>query len=68
MTDVLYLDKDNIVQLVFRRLARVTSMEMLLSMSREDLLSFEYVAVPARTPEKINRLEATLIRSFKGYV
>ena len=37
-------------------------------MSREDLFSFEYVATLGRTPEKINRLKATLIREFKGCV
>ena len=68
LTDVLDLDIDSIVQKVLRGLARVTSVEMLLGMSRDDLLSFKYVDSLGSAPEKINRSKASLIRAFKGYV
>ena len=68
LTEVLDLDKDNIVRLVLKGLARANSVEMLLGMSREDLLSFEHAATSGGTPKKINRSKVTLIRAFKGHV
>ena len=68
LTNVLDLDKGNIVQLILKELARVNSIEMLLGMSREDLLSFEHAATSGGTPKKINRSKVTLIRAFKGHV
>ena len=68
LTEVLDLDKDKIVQLIIKGPARVNSVEMLLRMSRENLLSFEYAATSGSAPEKINRSEVALIRAFKGCV
>ena len=56
------------MKLVLRGPARVTSAEMLLGISRENLLSFEYVDSSGSTSKKINRSEASLIRAFKGHI
>ena len=56
------------MELVLRGPARVNSVEMPLSMSREDLLIFEHIATLGSDPETINGLEAALIRVFKGHV
>ena len=68
LTEVLDLDKDNIMQLILKGPARINSVEMLLRMSREDLLGFDYTATSGSTPKKINRSEVVLIRVFKGHV
>ena len=68
LTDVLHLDKDNIVQLILKELARVNSVAMLLGMTKEDSLSFNHAATSGSVPEKMNRSEVALIRTFKGHV
>ena len=56
------------MKLVLRGPARVTSAEILLGMSTDNLLSFEHIDSSGSTPEKIKTLEASLVRTFEGHV
>ena len=68
LDEVFDKDKDSIIQLVIRGPARITSVEELIGMSKEDLLSFEYFATKESAPQSLNRSEVALIRAFKGYI
>ena len=65
---VLNLEKDHIIQLILRGPARVISVEILLGLSKEDLLSFECTPATGGNPESLNRSDMSLVRVFKSFI
>ena len=63
---LLDLEDNNTIQLIIRGL--VTSVELLLAISKEDLIKYEYVPSKGEVPLSINSAEFALLRSLKRHI
>ena len=68
LNTVLGLENNHVTQLIIKGLARITSIELLLSISKEDLIKREYISSKGEAPLSINSAEFLLLRSLKGYI
>ena len=65
---MLNLDNTYAIKLIIRGPTRITSIEILLVMSKKDLINFEYFLSEGETPLSINSAEIALLRSLKRYI
>ena len=62
------LEETHPMQLILRGPGRVTSVESLLGMTNENLMSFKYIKEEEKEPLSLNGAEISLIRVLKGYI
>ena len=62
------LEETHPMQLILRGPGRVTSVESLLGMTNENLMSFKYIEEEGKEPLSLNGAEISLIRVLKGYI
>ena len=65
---VLDLENNHVIQLIIRGSTRITSIELLLVISKEDLMKHECVSLKEEVPLSINSIEFVLLRSLKRYI
>ena len=68
LNTVLDLENNHVIQLIIRGSTRITSVELLLAISEEDLIKYEYVPSKGEVPLSINSAEFALLRSLKGHI
>ena len=65
---MLNIEDAHITQLAIRSPARITSIEILLIISKGTLISFEYILLKEKIPLILNKAEITLLRSLKACI
>ena len=68
LNTVLDLEDNYVIQLIIGDPARITSIELLLAISKEDLIKYKYIPWKVEAPLSINSIEFALIRSLKGFI
>ena len=66
LNTVLDLEDNHVIQLIIRGPARITSIELLLAITKEDLIKDECIPLKGEVPLSINSAEFALLRSLKG--
>jgi hypothetical protein len=68
LNTVLDLEDNHMMQLIIRGTTRITSVELLLAISKEDLMKHKYIPLKEEVPLSINSAEFLLLRSLKGHI
>ena len=56
------------MQLIIRDSTRITSIELLLAISKEDLMKYKHIPLKGEALLSINSAEFVLLRSLKGCI
>ena len=56
------------IQLIIRGNTRITSIELLLVISKEDLIKYKHIPSKGEVPLSINSTEFVLLRSLKRHI
>ena len=65
---VLDLEDNHVIKLIIKGPTRITSIKLLLVISKEDLMKYEHVPSKGEASLSINSAEFILLRSLKGYI
>ena len=68
LNEVLGLEDNHMIKLIIRGPTRITSIELLLAISKEDLMKHEHISSKEEVSLSINSAEFVLLRSLKGYI
>ena len=65
---MLDLEDTHVMQLIIRGPARITSVKILLAISKETLMSFGCISSKGEISLSLNRAKIALLRSLKAYI